>query len=242
MSKDFVIESTLRTDEGKGASRRLRRLENKIPAVVYGAGEPAQSLSIDHNDIFHALEDDRFYSSLIQLKIDGKETDRVILKALQRHPYKSKIVHADFQRVPKGVAMKFTVPVVVSGEETCPGVRNGGVLSLLESQLEISCLPRNLPEQLDIDVSALELDGVYHISDLTLPEGVELMLGEGAVAEEMPLISVKVPKVIVDVEQEVADEDAEGDDAQAAAEGETEAKDSSDETKAEGSDESKGEA
>lgn len=193
MSNQFEIEAQARTDIGKGASRRLRRLQDMIPGVVYGAGKPAQSISIDHNSILHALDHEAFYSSVIDLKIDGKKQP-VLLKDLQRHPYKPKILHADFQRVKAGVEMKVNVPLHFMNEESAPGIKDGGVLSKLVTEAEVVCLPKNLPEYLEIDLAELALDSTLHLSDITLPEGVVLLGLQGDEPNDLAVVSIHAKK------------------------------------------------
>ena len=198
---DFVIEATIREDLGKGASRRLRHQE-LIPAVVYGANKPAQSLTIAHNKMFHALENEAFYSSIIELKIAGKK-QQAILKDLQRHPFKPKILHADFQRVDSDTELHVNVPIHFLGEENSPGVKAGGVLNKLLTDVEVVCLPADLPGHLELDISQLELDAVVHVSELSLPSGVKLSLLEAQEPHDATIVSCSVPKEQVDEEPEV---------------------------------------
>ena len=202
---DFEITATSRADLGKGASRRLRRLTGQVPAVVYGGKSEPQSISLMHKDIMHSLENEAFYSHIIKLTVDGKSQD-VILKDVQRHPAKPVLLHLDFQRVSKDQKLTTRVPLHFLNEETCKGVKvQGGQIAHNMSDLEISCLPADLPEYIEVDMANLEMDQTLHISDLTLPKGVEsiaLMHGED---HDLPVCSIHKPKAAV-IEDDVAAE------------------------------------
>ena len=179
-SVDFNINAEVRDDLGKGASRRLRR-QGKIPAVVYGAGKDAQSLTLDHADFAHHLEHEAFYSHILTLTVDGKG-EQVVLKDLQRHPAKPFINHADFLRVSAKEKLRMSVPLHFLGEDVAPGVKiGGGMVSHNITEVEVSCLPKDLPEYLEVDMSEVELEQSVHLSDIPLPKGVELVeLSHGA--------------------------------------------------------------
>jgi large subunit ribosomal protein L25 len=189
---------------GKGASRRLRH-SGKIPAVVYGAGQDPVSLTLDHNEILHAQEHEAFYASIVSLIVGGKKED-VLLKDMQRHPFKPKVTHVDFLRVKAGVAITVNVPLHFIGEEDAPGMKDGGLLSKQVTEVEISVLPKNLPESLSVDISALELDQSLHLSALVVPEGVTIL----ALAQEEPndllVASISAPKE--EVESEATESEA----------------------------------
>jgi len=170
MSGDFTIEAVTRSDEGKGASRRLRHAGN-IPAVIYGGDKDPVSLTIEHNKILHALENEAFYTSILKVNIDGK-TEKAILRDVQRHAYKPKVTHIDLQRVSGADIIHMNVPLHFIGEDKAAGVKAGGALTHNMSELEISCAANDLPEFIEVDVTALELEGVLHISDIKLPKGV----------------------------------------------------------------------
>ena len=173
MSISFTVEAELRTDLGKGASRRLRH-EEKFPAVVYGAGKDPVSLTLDHKKFMHSLENEAFYSHILTLNIGGKG-EQVILKDLQRHPAKVAVMHADFLRVSATEKLHLHVPLHFINEDVCPGVKEGGLVTHNINEIEVACFPQDLPEYLEVDVSTLELDGSLHMSDITLPKGVELL-------------------------------------------------------------------
>ena len=174
MSDSFIVNVELRDDMGKGASRRLRRLEDKIPAIVYGAGKKPQALSLDHKDVIKHLEDEAFYSHILTLQV-GKTKQQVILKDLQRHPFKPKVTHMDFMRVSATKKLHTSVPLHYINEEICPGVKEGGVVNHSYTTVEIACLPKNLPEYIEVDMVAVEMDGILHLSDIVLPKGVEIV-------------------------------------------------------------------
>ena len=174
MSNSFIVNVELRTDKGKGASRRLRRLEDKIPGIVYGGGKDPQPLSLVHKDIIKHLEDEAFYSHILTLKA-GSKTEKVILKDLQRHPYKQKITHMDFMRISANQKLHTSVPLHFINEAECPGVKEGGVINHSYTTVEVSCLPKNLPEFIEVDMADVEMDQIIHLTDIKLPKGVELV-------------------------------------------------------------------
>ncbi|MCK5881717.1 MAG: 50S ribosomal protein L25/general stress protein Ctc [Sinobacterium sp.] len=186
------LKAQTREDLGKGASRRLRRLA-MVPAVVYGAGEP-QSIKIEHKTLWKAQEAEAFFSTTFSLEIDGKATE-VFLKDLQRHPAKDLIMHADFQRADANIAIIVNVPVHFMGVELSDGVKfQGGVPQYLNNLVEVKCLPGNLPEFLELDMSACNAGDILHISDIKLPEGVaSIALGRGK-AYDLALAQVKLTK------------------------------------------------
>lgn len=171
-NQEFVIEASPRQDVGKGASRRLRRLEDQIPAIIYGAGQEPVNIALDHKQLLHAVENEAFFSHVITLKVGGKE-ESVVLKDLQRHPAKPRIMHADFLRVSADQAIHVRVPLHFINEQKCVGVRlGGGVLDHLLSALDVTCLPKDLPEFIEVDVADLDVGESLHIADLKLPQGV----------------------------------------------------------------------
>ncbi len=188
MSANFVIEAESRSDEGKGASRRLRR-QGKIPAIIYGGGEPPRSLSLDHNAMLHLLENEAAYSSILTVKIDGKDS-RAVLRDIQRHAYKPKLLHVDLQRVSDSDVIHMNVPLHFVGEDVAPGVKSGGLMTHNLTEIEVVCAAKDLPEYIEVDVSGMGPNSVLHLSDLKLPEGVksaELMHGED---HDQPVVSI----------------------------------------------------
>lgn len=170
---DFVVTAETRSDMGKGASRRLRR-EGKMPGVIYGAHKDATAVSLDHNEMMKHLKHEAFYSHVLTIKLDGK-TEQAVLKDLQRHPAKPVLLHADFQRVSASERLRMHVPLHFVGDDMAPAVKiGGGMIFHAMTEVEISCLPKDLPEYIEVDVSAMELGQSLHLSELKLPKGVEL--------------------------------------------------------------------
>lgn len=189
---DFDINAQTRTDVGKGASRRLRHA-GKVPAVMYGAGQDATSITLEHDEILHHLEHEAFYSHILSVKVDGS-AQKAVLKDVQRHPSKPKIMHVDFQRVSDTDKIHMHVPLHFIGEEKAPGVKAGGLVSHLMSSVDIVCMAKDLPEYIEVDVSSLEANSAIHLSEIALPSGVEIpSLAQGA-DHDLPVISINPPK------------------------------------------------
>ncbi|MFV3372311.1 50S ribosomal protein L25/general stress protein Ctc [Pseudomonas sp. NY15435] len=172
---DFVLNAQERSDLGKGASRRLRRNAGLIPAVVYGGEKAPQSLTLELREISKLLENEAAFSHVITLNV-GAAKETVLIKALQRHPSKGFVMHADFQRVVAGQKLTAHVPLHFINEATAVGVKvGGGEISHVIAEVEVSCLPTNLPEFIEVDLAKVELGQIVHLSDLKLPKGVELV-------------------------------------------------------------------
>ena len=202
---DLSLNVELREVVGKGASRRLRRLEGNIPAVLYGGDADPISLTIPHKDIIKATSNEAFFSHVITLNI-GKKKEKAIIKALQRHPAKPFILHADFFRIDEKQSITVKVPLHFINEEKCAGVKIGGgsILKTL-NEIDVDCLPKDLPEFIEVDMLEVEVGSTVHISDITLPKGVtsvSLTHEDG----DLAVATVKAPK------GEKADK-ADGDDA-----------------------------
>jgi len=228
MSDAFIVVAEARADEGKGASRRLRRLEGKIPAVIYGGDQPAQSLTLIRKDFEHMLENEACFSSILEVKVGG-DSHNAIIKDIQRHPAKGFPMHADFLRVRMDQAIKVNVPLHFINEEQCAGVKlGGGMIQKQATDIEVQCLPKDLPEYLEVDMLAVELGQIVHLSDISLPAGVTstaLELGED---HDLAIASVIAPRGTkeADAGDEAADdgdgaseEAAESDDTGAGGEG-----------------------
>ena len=218
MAEKFDLIAEIREDQGKGASRRLRR-EGKVPAIIYGAGRPARSLVFDHNKVIKELENESFYSSVLNIKV-GDKSQAAILKDLQRHPAKMQIMHLDLQRIVEDEDIRMNVPLHFLNEEDAVGVRDGGgKVAHLRTEVEVVCLPKHLPEYLDIDIARLELDQVLNLSDIALPDGVEIPELALGPEHDHPIVSIHVIKAApVEEEVEAEEEVAEGE--EAVAEGE----------------------
>ena len=173
MENLFIVQASNRTDEGKGASRRLRHA-GQIPAIIYGGDTPPHSIQLNHNQFLRHLEEEAFYAHILTIDIDG-DKQQVVLKDLQRHPANdNKIIHADFLRVDSNHAVTMSVQLHFLNEDSAPGVKAGGIVSHLMSDVEVSCLPQDLPEFIEVDLASLALDGSIHLSEITLPKGVSL--------------------------------------------------------------------
>ena len=173
MATEFDLVAEERTDSGKGASRRLRRA-GKVPAIVYGAGREPRSVCFEQDKLLHKMENEAFFSSVLSVSVKGKAR-QCILKDVQMHPAKRQVLHLDLQRIVADEAIRMTVPIHFLNEETAPGVKvGGGSVSHTLSEVEVSCLPANLPEYLELDIGELELDESLMLSDIKLREGVEL--------------------------------------------------------------------
>ena len=194
----IILEAETRTVKGKGASRRLRRLENKVPAVLYGGEKEPQNLHLLHNKVVKVLETESIYSSVFDLTVDGK-VEHVILKDLQRHPYKPIILHMDLQRVSaKDILIKM-IPLHFVNEQTAMGVKAGGMINHTMNQVEIRCQARYLPEFIEVDLANLDLNGVVHLSDLKLPKNVALV--EDPKDHDHPVVSIHLSKVTASDEE-----------------------------------------
>ena len=195
MSDAFELEAKVRTDQGKGASRRLRRLSNEIPAIIYGGNKDPLSITLSHDDMSHAVENEAFFAQIITLKV-GKKSEQVIIKALQRHPSKPFLLHADFQRVLADEEITVNVPVHFLNEDKCKGVKlEGGMISRTLTEIEISCLPKNLPEFLEVDMLDVGAGENVHLSDVKFPDGVTCVaLSHGGDDSNLVVASVHAAK------------------------------------------------
>ena len=195
MAEEFDLIAEFRDDgQGKGASRRLRR-EGKVPAVLYGGGRAPRALAFDHNKLMQQSENESFYSSILSIQV-GDKSQAAIVKDLQRHPAKHQIMHIDLQRVVEDEEIRMHVPIHFKGGDVAPGVKiGGGVVSHLMTDVEVVCLPRYLPEYLEVDISGLELNAMLHLSDIGLPEGVALPeLAQGP-EHDHAIVSIHVIKI-----------------------------------------------
>ncbi|MEG7525184.1 MAG: 50S ribosomal protein L25/general stress protein Ctc [Chromatiales bacterium] len=199
MSVSFEINAQSRTDAGKGASRRLRH-QGAVPGIIYGADKEPSMITMVHNELAHALENEAFYSHILDLKLDGK-SEQVVIKDLQRHPAKPFIMHVDFQRVNMNGKLRMHAPLHFINEDSSPGAKMGGNFSHSLTDVEITCLPKDLPEFIEVDMADMEIGDSVHLSGLQLPDGVELTHAGG----EDSLV------VIVHTGHTGEDEDEEGD-------------------------------
>jgi large subunit ribosomal protein L25 len=174
MKTSFELDAEFRETQGKGASRRLRH-EGKVPAILYGGHSDARRLSLNHQKLLILLDNERFYSTILSLKV-GEQKQAAILKDVQRHPFKNAILHIDFQRVEDNEKIRISIPLHFKGESVSPGVKTqGGLVSHIRTEVEVTCLPKDLPEFVEVDLSGLSLNESVHLSQLKLPEGVQLV-------------------------------------------------------------------
>jgi large subunit ribosomal protein L25 len=199
MSTDFTLNANGREDTGKGASRRLRRLAGEIPAIVYGGKKDPAQISLAHKDVAKALENEAFFSHIIGLVIDGKSED-VIIKDIQRHPAKTLIMHMDFFRVSKTTKLQTRAPLHFINEEACVGVKmGGGLIARSMTDIEISCLPKDLPEYIEVDMAEVDLGQTVHLSDIKLPKGVESVALSYGDDHDLPVAAVNKPKAVEEI-------------------------------------------
>lgn len=175
MTVEFSLNAEVRSDLGKGASRRLRRNVAMVPAVIYGGEKAPQSISLLAKELAKLLENEAAFSHVLSLNVAGS-TESVLIKALQRHPAKGYVLHADFVRVIAGQKLTAHVPLHFINQETSVGVKQqGGEVSHVLAEVEVSCLPKDLPEFIEVDMSKVEVGQIVHLADLKLPKGVELV-------------------------------------------------------------------
>ena len=190
------VTATTRNAQGTGASRRLRRM-GRVPGIVYGGEKGALNIELDHKDLFFNLKNEKFHASILSLDVEGAK-EQVLLRAVNMHPYKMQVQHVDFQRVQKDKKIHMKVPLHVANAERSPGVKEqGGVVNHVMNELDIVCLPDDLPEFVEVDLSTLTVGHSMHVRDLKLPKGVELALHK----DENPVIAtVVVPALIAEEE------------------------------------------
>ena len=205
MSDQFELKAEVREDLGKGASRRLRRLADHVPAIIYGGDKDPQPLTLIRKDLEKALENEAFYSHVLTINV-GKDKQKAILKDLQRHPARESVMHADFLRVDENRAIKVHVPIHFINEDKSHGVKTqGGIVQHQETDIEVQCLPGDIPEYIEVDMLEVEIGQIIHLSDITLPEGVTsvaLALGED---HDLAVASIIAPKGGSEAEDEEAE-------------------------------------
>ena len=219
MAKDIDLVAEFREDSGKGASRRLRR-QGKVPAIIYGGGRDPRSLTFQHDELIHSMEKEAFFSSVLSVKV-GKNVRRAIIKDVQTHPARRQILHLDLQRVMEDQEIRMTVPIHYLNEESAVGVKQGGgTVSKLMTEVEITCLPKDLPEYLELDIADLELDALKYLGEIELPEGVSVP----ALTDDNnpPVVNIHIIKEEVEPEEEELEglEGEEGEEGAAPEEGE----------------------
>ena len=204
MSSNYVLNAQSRDVFGTGASRRQRR-DSHIPAVVYGAGKDNETVTLNHDQVMHSLEKEAFHSAIIDLQTDAG-SQQVILREVQMHPHRPLVLHMDFQRIKATEKLHMKIPLHFDGADVAPGVKvDGGILAHAMTELDITCLPKDLPEYIAVDVSELGMNESIHLSDITLPEGVELTVTAYHEGENPTVATITAPKV-VEEEEEVLSE------------------------------------
>ncbi|MEX0958047.1 MAG: 50S ribosomal protein L25/general stress protein Ctc [Burkholderiales bacterium] len=195
------VTAVPRSEQGTGASRRLRRT-GKVPGVLYGGDQSALPIELEHKSLLRHLKLESFHASILSMSLEGKK-ERVLLRDVQMHPWKPQVLHVDFQRVAANQKIHMNVPLHFVNAEVAPGVKlGGGTVSHVLNEIDVSCLPDDLPEYIEVDLSALELGDSVHLEDLKMPKGVEsIQLTRG---DNLVVASVQVPRV-VEVEEPVAE-------------------------------------
>lgn len=201
------IAATNRTDMGRSACRRMRR-EGKVPAIIYGSGQESTPITLEHKVIAKAASNESFYSKILTLAVDGKK-QKVVVKQIERHPFKPKIAHLDFLRINPNEKLTMHIPIHFSKDELCPGVKEEeGVVSHHLNEIEVRCLPADLPEFIAVDLSGLKLNEIFHLSQIEMPSGVEIMaFTHGDIEEhDTPVASVHPPHVEQEPDEKATDD------------------------------------
>lgn len=198
---NITLEAQTREVKGKGASRRLRRLENKVPAILYGSGKNPLPIDLLHNKVVKALESEAIYSSVFSLLLDGK-VEQVILKDLQRHPYKPIILHMDFQRVSAQDILVKMIPLHFINEELSAGYKAGGVVNHTMTQVEVRCQAKYLPEFIEVDLSGMALDDVLHLSQIKLPKNVHFAVDPTTGDHDHPVVGIHESRAALSLPEE----------------------------------------
>jgi large subunit ribosomal protein L25 len=187
------ISARKRVLQGKGASRRLRG-SGIVPGIIYGGENPAQAIELDHNNLYHKLKLEAFHASILSMDVEGQK-ERVLLRDIQMHPFKLQVLHIDFQRVDPNKKIHMKVPLHFVNADIAPGVKlSGGIVSHVLTELDVSCLPTDLPEFISVDLAELDSGNTLHLSDLVLPEGVEIpTLIRG---ENLPVATIVIPRAV----------------------------------------------
>ena len=200
MAVEFQLNAELRTDMGKGASRRLRRA-GKVPGILYGGKKDPAAVTFPHKDLAKSLEHEAFYSHILTVNLDGK-AERAVLKDLQRHPFKPLIMHLDLQRVTDTDKIRVHVPLHFIGEDVAPGVKlRNGIVNHLMKHVDVTCLAKDLPEYIEVDVSPLDVGESVHLSDLKLPSGVEIPGLVAGSEHDLPVVAIVLPRAALEVEE-----------------------------------------
>lgn len=209
MQENFELNAVSRDDQGKGASRRLRH-EGMVPGIIYGGDKEPEMIATKHNELVHHLENEAFYSHILTVNVDGT-AQKVVLKDLQRHPAKPFIMHLDLLRVSGSGRIKMNVPLHFVNEEACPGVKAGGIVSHTITEVEVACVADALPEFIEVDLAEMNVGDAIHLSELKMPEGVEVLALTHEGEHDTGVVAIHAPKGS-------SDDAAEADDAEGEAE------------------------
>ena len=210
MEQKFEIHAQRRTEFGTRATRRLRRA-GQVPAIIYGTGKEPIPLILSHNELLKQLKDEGFYSRILTINIDNNQAEKAVLKSLQRHAHRPQIMHLDFQRISETEKLDKNVPLHFINEEACIGVKQGGgMISHHMTEVEILCLPKDLPEFIGVDLTNLQVNEILHLSDLVVPEGVELVALHGGPEHNLPVVSVHLPRGHAEDEGQEGAQESEG--------------------------------
>lgn len=201
MSENIVLHAQARVEQGKGASRRLRRA-GQVPAIIYGAGQEPKMVTLEHSKLLRYEQEESFFASVLKVDIDGGSEENVIIRDYQRHPVKPKVLHVDLMRINMAEKLHTSVPLHYEGEDVSPAGKEGALLQRFITEIEIICLPGNLPEAIVVDLSAMEIGDAMHLFDITLPENVELAIAaqiedmddEEREAMNLAIASMTMPK------------------------------------------------
>ena len=194
------LNATLREDKGKGASRRLRHA-NSVPAIVYGSDKDPVSITLQQKDVQYKLPDESFYSQVLSLNIEGNAED-VLVRDIQHHPYKMEVMHMDFIRVDAKKVVHIFSQLHFIGEDVSPGAKTeDGVINHVMTEVELECLPKNIPEFIEVDLSEMHVGDVIHLSDLKLPKGVEVLALKQGEEHDTAVVGMHVRKVAAEVEE-----------------------------------------
>ncbi len=217
MSTEFVLNGEIRKDMGKGAVRRMRKAE-KVPGIIYGSGNDPVPLTFLHKDVAYQLENEAFYSNILTINVAG-DKQQAVLKDLQRHPSKARILHLDLLRVSATEKITMQVPLHFIGEDIAPGVKEaGGLISHQMANVEIRCMAKDLPQFLEVDMSKLGMNESTHLADIKLPSGVEIVALSHGEDHNLPVANIHMPKAVAE-EPVPGSEVASSDDDQAVASG-----------------------
>jgi large subunit ribosomal protein L25 len=203
-TENFVVDAQLRNDEGKGASRRLRRT-GMVPAVIYGGSTAPQSISLALNVMLQHIEHEAFFSHILDINVAGK-SEKAVVKDIQMHPFKPVIMHMDFQRVDENSVIRMHVPIHFIGEDVAPGIKSGSVFTHQLTSVDVSCPANKLPEFIELDVSGMKMGDSLHLSDIKLPAGVEIVELSHGPEHDLPVVTIVATRGGVSEEEEVVAE------------------------------------